>query len=81
MASYQQVATNNPMRRSCNKFAPSTLPANKLPPPSISEMILQHLENTSSSIRKVRWNPESGDDEKDKKEYHVTSLVTAQAKW
>jgi hypothetical protein len=32
------------MRRPCNKFAPNTLPANKLTPPSVSEMILQQLE-------------------------------------
>jgi hypothetical protein len=28
---------------------------------------------------KVWWNPESGDHEKDKKQYQTTSLVTAQA--
>jgi hypothetical protein len=47
MASYQQDATNNPMRRSWTKFAPNTLPTNKLAPPSISEMIEQHLEKIS----------------------------------
>uniref|UniRef100_J3KU24 Uncharacterized protein n=1 Tax=Oryza brachyantha TaxID=4533 RepID=J3KU24_ORYBR len=49
MSSHQQDATNNPMTRSCTKFAPNTLPANKLAPPSIFEMIEQHLEKISEN--------------------------------
>jgi hypothetical protein len=41
------------MRRSYNKFAPSTLPGNKKAPPSVSEMILQHFDSKQSNFVKL----------------------------
>jgi siroheme synthase len=46
MASYQQVA----MQKICSQQL-QWLPANKLAPPSVFEMILQHLEKISKNIQ------------------------------